>query len=168
MIVDNILSSIDEDNLKLYKSIMEKQLKPIREFDNPEDFNLLFLWQFDCFTETYLKYELGINDKVATVWQHWGFLDSHFSQLFLEYEGSAFCHDKSRLVIDRIIRFYKTGEKIEFENCTFSKPVKILTTHDEVIEMYDAIMNLRYGKGRPYILAMKNLTDNIDTKVNNE
>jgi hypothetical protein len=158
-LINNLSSSLDEKDAQIYKSIIEKS--PIKDFSSPKGFELCFLYPFSVFVKTHLKNGLKLDRKSAFIWENYSFVEDHFAGLFKDYEGHTLCFDKAANVINKLLKFFSSGEKVDFSQSAYAKPRRILTTHDEVVEMYEAINSLKYGNGKPYILAMKNLIDNI-------
>ncbi len=155
---DCLLSDSHKNGEELIKDIaLEKGL-------SPENFHLQYLWPIeegiDSMVTNYLS-EFQ-SDSINFIYLHYQFLESHLTELFSTYEGGACCADKSRTIINSLVKHYKTGENINFnyeQEYTYHLPKKILKTHDDIISMYRTLRSLYYGNGLAYFKEMKKTID---------
>ena len=115
------------------------------------------------------KWELALEGLVAkattnseTKWLliHARFVEKHFEQQIVLNEGNECCHDKSKTIVKNLIRFYETGQPISFnyeQEYTFHLPETIFTTHSSIINFYQGIKHLFYGKPTKYITCLADI-----------
>lgn len=148
--------SIENKNIELYHKIIDSS--EIKRFDNPEEFFYAVLYPWEKFVGGFLKSSLKANRDVEFIFKHSQYIDRHFCNLFREKEGSACCADKSRTIVNRLLEFYTTGKKIDFNydaEYTYHLPKKIFKNHDQIVEFYEGLKNFLYGNPQKYLEALK-------------
>jgi hypothetical protein len=151
---DCLLSDNHKNGEKLIKDIvLEKGL-------DPENFHLKYLWPIEEGVDSMLINYLSEfqSQNIHFIYLHYQFLESHLTNLFRTYEGRECCADKSRSIIDSLVKYYKTSEKINFnyyQEYTYHLPKKILKTHDDIISMFNALKGLYYGDNLNYFIELK-------------
>lgn len=156
--LNSMISNVEQENIELYKEVIKSN--KIEKFDNPEDFYFAVLYPWKNFIRGYLKTEINANRDIEFIYLNYGFIESHFNFLFQKIEGSACCADKSKTIIRRLVEFYTTNKRIEFNydaEYTFHLPKKIFKTHDEIITFYESLKWLKTGNPERYLLALKNI-----------
>jgi len=116
------------------------------------------LYPWEKFIGGFLKYELKANGDVEFIFKHSQYIDRHFCNLFRDKEGGACCADKSRTIVNKLLEFYATGKKIEFDyeaEYTYHLPKNIFKNHDGIIEFYVGLKNLLYGSPQKYLEALR-------------
>lgn len=154
----SLSDSIDNENIEFYKRVTESS--GIKECDTPEKFYLAVLYQWDKVISGYLNSLPDTNKDVAFIYKHSRYLDNHFRGLYERIEGFTCCADKSRTVINRLVKFYRTGVRIEFdsnEEYTYHHPKTILNNHDDIVMFYEGLKSLLYGNPDKYLLAVKQI-----------
>ena len=155
---DCLLSDSHKNGEELIKDIvLEKGL-------TPEDFHIKYLWPIEEGIESMVTNYLSEfqSDSINFIYLHYQFLESHLTKLFSTYDGMACCADKSRTIINSLVKHYKTGESIWFDyeqEYTYQLPNKILKTHDDIISMYEALRSLYYGNSLDYLKEIKKTLD---------
>ncbi|WP_315922859.1 hypothetical protein [Mesorhizobium sp. SP-1A] len=97
------------------------------------------------------------NSDISFLIKQYDFVYHHLEQLFTKFEGHACCVDKTRTVLARLLLNKACGARIEFDyngEWTYHIPKKILTSHDAVIEFFDAMINLYYGRHEKYLAML--------------
>lgn len=155
--LNTLSDSIDKEKVELYKKIIESS--EIASFDGPDEFFYAVLYPFENFISGFLHTELKTaNRDVIFIYKNSQYIDRSFAQLFIKHEGSACSSDKSRTIVNRLVQFYQTGTKIEFNydaEYTYHYPKTIFKTHDHIVLFYEGLKDLQYGDNRKYFEAMK-------------
>lgn len=98
-----------------------------------------------------------VNDDAVFIFMHPSYIEGHFEKLLHRYEGRACCADKSGAILRRLLLFYTTGQKIEFDltgEYTYHIPKVIFREHDEIIGFFQSIVRLYYGDPGDYLRAL--------------
>ena len=159
--LESMYDSIEKDQVELYKKIIEGSKIKI-DPDDPETFYFSLIYGFDNFLRGLIKHEISKNNEVLFILKNYMYVNNHFEKMIISKEGTACCADKSRTIIRRLLKWYKSGEKIEFDytgEYTFHLPKVIFKTHDEIIIFYEGIQHLYYGHPVKYLEALKQITD---------
>lgn len=88
------------------------------------------------------------------------FVEENFKSLIVKYEGSACSADKSRTIMRALLKFYVSGKEIVFDHSqeyTYHLPKNVFTTHAEIVEFFDGLYRLYYGKSDSYMRAIINV-----------
>lgn len=87
---------------------------------------------------------------------HYNFVDMHISKLIKTMEDWPCSADKTRTIIRALLKFYATGEKIQFDYAgeyTFHLPKRILKTHEDIVEFVSGLQRLYMGDPTAYLHA---------------
>lgn len=161
--LNTMMDKISEENFNLYKNIIETA--KLNKFDGPDEFNLFILYPWRNFIDEYLNANVSSNREVIFIYKNYNLIESHISHLIEKFEGRACSADKSRTIINSIIKFFEKGKEIEFnynQEYTFHLPKRILNTHEEIIEMYKGIKDLLYGDPDKYLIAFSKIIKKIE------
>ena len=154
--LNSMIDIIDNEKIKLFEKIIDNS--EIMQYENPNEFYYAILYPFDKFISGFLKSKIKANKDVQFIWRHFEFLDRHFRNLFEKYEGSDCCADKSRTIVNRLLKYYNDCDKIEFNyesEYTYHLPKKIFKNHDDIIQFYEGLKSLFYGRPDKYLEALK-------------
>lgn len=154
--LNSMADSIEKEKIELFEKIIDSS--EIKQYENPNEFFYAVLYPWEKFISGFLKSTLNANRDVEFIWKHSEFIDRHFRNLFEKYEGSACCADKSRTIVKRLLKYYDNGEKIEFDyeaEYTYHLPKKIFKSHDHIVQFYEGLKSLLYGRPEKYIEALK-------------
>ena len=152
IVLDALHNSIDEENKELYKKII--QSSKIKQFNDYDEFFYMILYPFQKFIEGLIKTEIADNNDVVFLYRNSQFVERQFQKLIETKEGSACCVDKSGTIMKRLVKFYTTGEKIEFDynaKYTYHLPKNIFNNHESIIDFYKAVKQLFYGNNITYL-----------------
>lgn len=119
-----------------------------------EKFHEKIVMKSDDLLEGIVEHIFGDNYEVAFLIKQYDFMYQHLEQLFTKFEGHACCVDKTRTVLANLLLNKARGTRIEFDyngEWTYHLPKKILTSHEEVIKFFDAMINLYYGRHEKYL-----------------
>lgn len=148
--------SIENDNQELYKKIIDSS--EIKSFNNPDEFFYAVLYPWKKFISGFLKSSLNANKDVEFIFTNSQYLDRHFATLFIQYEGTAYSSDKSGHIVNQLLKYYATGERIEFDydgKYTYHLPDKIFKNHEQIVKFYEGLKSLLYGNPMKYLEALK-------------
>lgn len=101
--------------------------------------------------------ELPNNPDAQFLMANSHFIECHMDKLFSRFEGMACSHDKTRTVMRELMRFFNTGQKIEFnfsQQYTFHLPTKVLNTHEKAVRYFKALQFIYYGNPDLYLQEM--------------
>lgn len=156
--LNSFADSIEKENTELYKNIIESS--NITKCENPSEFFHAVIHPFDKFISGFLKTTLSANRDVEFIWKNSQFIERHFRNLFEKYEGGAYSSDKSKTILSGLLRYFSSGEMIEFNydaKYTYHLPKIIFKSHDQIIEFYEGIKDVFYGHPEKYLKALKNV-----------
>lgn len=151
-ILDTLSNSIDEDNISFFKELYSDRLLP--DLGNPEDFHITAIYPHEMFIDGLLSHKLSNNNDVKFIYQNHNFIDNHFKKIIVKKEGRRCSADKSRTILNSLVRFYKDGDEIDFDyeqKYTFHLPKKEFTDHNSIVEFYEALKHLYYGNPEYYL-----------------
>lgn len=147
---------ITQRKIDLYMNVVGSS--KIDTFTNVEEFYFAILKPWEDIIEGYIRKELNDTNDLVFIIQNYRFLELSFTKVIEEYEGMTCCADKSRFIINSLVRFFKEGKQIVFnydQEYTFHLPKKIFTSHQEVITFYNGLKGIRYGNYKKYLQALK-------------
>lgn len=154
--LNSLSDSIEKEKIELFEKIIDSS--QIKEYDTPDEFYYAILYPWNNFLKGFLKSTIKANKDVEFIFMNSKYIDRHFCNLFEKYEGSACCADKSRTIINSLLKYYSDGEKIVFNydsEYTYHLPKKIFKSHDHIIQFYEGLKNLLYGNPQYYLEALK-------------
>ena len=154
--LESFRDGITEGNKKLYKKVIESS--EIKGFDNYEEFYFAVIYPFEQMLDGFVRSEISDNGDAVFLMTNSQFVESHFEGIVKNKEGFSCCADKSRTIMKMLIKFYSTGEKIEFDydaEYTFHLPKTVFKTHDQIIDFYKGVKDLFYGSSQKYLKSLK-------------
>ncbi len=159
-VLNGIDGIIEQESVEAYRSvantqIVEKAVACAKAGDQ-EGFFINLIYPFEKVVDGILG-DVTISNEAKFILSHGNFVEHHFQVLFEKHEGSAYCADKSRTIIRSLLRFYMADEKIKYDynqKYTYHLPKKIFTTHEEIVEFYQSLYHLYYGKPEAYLSAL--------------
>lgn len=160
--LNTLSDSIDKGKIELFEKIIDGSR--IEQFDSPEEFFYAILYPWEKFISGYLQSELKANSNVEFIFKHSQYIDRHFANLFIKYEGGTCSSDKSRTIVNRLLQFYATGEPIEFNygaEYTYHLPKIIFKNHQDIIDFYEGLKSLLYGHPEKYLESLKKIISEI-------
>jgi hypothetical protein len=148
-----ILSAPSE---KMDALVDELDLQELVEAAKKHDIQKIYFsltYKFNLLFEAILK-NAGIEDSdLCFLMQHGNdFVEDHFADILRTHEGIACSTDKARYLTHGLIKYFSTGEEIDFkpaifkgDKYSFHIPKKIFTKHVEVLSFYNGIKGVFYG-----------------------
>lgn len=159
-VLEGMLSGIDSKNKQNYASVeplMEAAVESIKENDLDKFFFSL-IYPINNVIEGLLAKEAP--PEAEFLFANSRFIENHFKDLFVKFEGSACCADKSRTIMRRLAKSFQTGEEIVFDytqEYTYHLPTKIFKTHIQIMNFYKALNDLYYGNHDLYLTEIANI-----------
>jgi hypothetical protein len=168
-VLGGLITSLESESLESYEAvasvpIVQEATEKVRQGDL-EGFYYSFICPLSVMVDGLLAQELPQSPEAQFLFKHSQFVERHFENLIKKYEGSACCADKSRTILESLLRFLKTGEEISFDytqKYTYHLPELVFKTHGEIVEFFSALHQLYYGKTTPLLEA----TQRIYSRVN--
>ncbi len=117
-----------------------------------EAFYFALTYPIDRVVSALLKEAFPDSHELRFIFAEHDYLHWHLRNIFQEYEGSACCADKAGCVVRRLVRHFLHGKRIEFDRAaqyTYMFPSKVLTTHEEILDAFQALYRMRHGDLRP-------------------
>lgn len=156
--LDLMIDSIGDNQVKLYKSLIDK--KCYDKINNIDEFYFGLIYPFEQFISGLIKIEISKNEDIVFILKYSNFIKSHFENWIKKIEGSACCADKSSVILKSLYSFFKDNKSIEFnynQEYTYHLPKTIFNTHDKIIDFYKSIKNLKYGHPDLYFKEVEKL-----------
>lgn len=93
--------------------------------------------------------------RIRFLFGNLAFVDNHIRALFVAREGSCCCADKTRAVIRQLVGFLNGGPNISFAGIvSYARPQRVLSTHEDVLSFFDALLHLHAGRPERYLENM--------------
>ena len=151
-VITALATSADAENVELYRKIIgENGLCAVVD---PEAFYFKMLYPFEQFIGGYIRTEITDSIELTFLLLHSQFVERLFIAEIKKREGWACSADKSATIIKCLANFFRTGSKIAWNyegDYTYHLPKKVFTTHDSIIEYFNAIWRLYYGNSDKYL-----------------
>lgn len=154
-VIDGLMDSINSENAELYKSLIDKA--SYMDLSTADGFYFSLIHTYDKFLSGLIRSKISTNSDVGFILKQSHFIEHQFEWLIKDAEGSPCCADKTRTIVEGLLRFYKNGERIEFDynqKYTYQLPTKIFKTHESIIEFYEGVRGLYFGNPRKYLEAL--------------
>jgi hypothetical protein len=100
--------------------------------------------------------------KVRFLYSHLSLVERQFRAVIERHEGRACCADKTSFLLRSLLRFLRTGKPVTFDRdqeYTFHLPRTVFTTHGQVVEFFEAIHDMAYGRPERYVRAVVALNE---------
>ena len=159
--IDGMYESLKNENAKLYE--LYKSLITESGIGDARDWEELYFaayYPFENLMEGFISSKFSSDPDAVFIIANSQFLERHFKAIITQQEGSPCSADKSSTIMDALIRFYTTGNKIEFDysgEYTFQLPKKVFKTHEQIISFYKGLKGLFYGSHKHYLDALKEI-----------
>jgi hypothetical protein len=159
--ITSIVDKFDEENSIKFKPFIDSLKDNLKLIDSPEHLDIMMRFPFETCVGHIAKHMEGTNDdNIVFLYTHYSFVENHFRNLIETSEGSACCADKSRWIIKSLLKYYKDGTEfdmgIDEEKC-FWKPRTIFREAKLIIDFYQALRHLYYGRFEKYVIILKQI-----------
>ncbi len=151
-VLNGMLDDIEQSQIDIYNKLIND--KCFDKIESVEEFYLGLIYPHEQFISGLIKSEISNNRDVIHLFKNSNTIEHHFRYWIEKKEGSACCADKTRTILKRLVKFYKTGEKIEFDytqEYTFHLPKVVFKTHESIINFYEGVKHLQYGNPIAYL-----------------
>jgi hypothetical protein len=132
---------------------------------NPEGFRFALPYHAANVVAALLIRAFPNSRETRFLFKEYNFVRLHFRNLFQKHEGACCCNDKAVMVLRKLLNFLLNGKRIEFEGkseYTYAFPSVIFTTHEEIIEFFNALQDIKYGHGHAYVRQILALERHAD------
>lgn len=169
------LAKSNFEEIEPFKEDLIRALDAIKEL-NPEHFNLwadetlVFGGRANDILKDKLQEYLTSNNlpqlaslnmsKAVFLLKQYDFVDSHFTALIKQYEGWACSADKVRTITNRLLKNLVEGKPIVWnynQEYTYHLPKEIFTNQEQILEFFDALYFLYYGKSEKFLAFFEKL-----------
>jgi len=157
-VLNGMFASIEAGSRDIYNSIKSTSIikNGIIAVDQnrPDEFHLMVGYQLDKVIDGLLSTEIPESREAQFLFKHSRFVENHFKELIVKFEGCGCCADKSRTIVRRLAKSLRTGDDIHFDynqEVTYHLPQKIFNAHDKVMNFFIALQSLYYGKSDLFI-----------------
>lgn len=155
-VLDSMVDGMNEKNRKLFEALIGSDDAWLDDYTkDPEQLFFKLIYPFNNFISGFARTKVADNYDVEFIFQHYDFIEHHFGYVYKKFEGRSCYADKSRGVMDRLLKYYTDGTKISYNakaEYTFHHPKKYLREHDEIIKFYEAVKSLYYGIPDKYLM----------------
>lgn len=159
-----LLSKVNADKALFFSDFSEHPLLQKAQAyaceGQAEKFFYVLSYQLSKVVEGLLLTTLPGKEKAYFIFEQYKFLDNHFKRVIERVEGGSCSADKSGAILHRLLQYYLTGQEIVFDTdaeYTFSHPVSVFTTHREIMDFFEALRALYYGRPDQYLSIISGL-----------
>lgn|SRR5574343_110657 len=158
-IFEGILGAARSETLAKYPDL----IKSFEQFESPEDFDITFRYPINQVVDQVVMNKfpnIKIKDglyAISFLYMNYQFIDLNFTRLIKDHEGMACSADKSRYIINALVKFYVTGEAINLKEETGKEYwlPKFLTS-EQWVELFDALHSFYFGNVEKYYKFLLN------------
>lgn len=160
-----MLAGLKSDDSELFKAAsadpMVMEAAQFARERNIDQFYFALQYPVENLVRGILEAEMPSNDDAQFLMMNSQFVEGHLKNLIKKYEGWSCSADKSGTMMRALLKFFLTGEHIVFDfshEPTYHLPVKVLNTHESLVEFYRGLKYLHYGQPEHYLKALSKLT----------
>lgn len=158
-VLNFMFNTIDKNQIELYNKLIDE--KCFDNIENVEDFYLGLIYPHEQFITGLIKSEISKNNDVIFIFNNYKTIEHHFRYWIEKIEGCACCADKSKTIINRLLKFLIDGTEIVFDyngEYTFHLPKIIFKNHKSIFDFYEGVKSLHYGNPTKYLNSIKDLS----------
>lgn len=162
-IFEGMAKFVNAESVKFFEKLYAESGLPDK-FEGVNHFHRKVIYPHQKFVRGFVNTKVSKNENIYFLFQNSVYVEQHFQYWIQRYEGSACCADKSGFLIASLCHFYKSGKVIEFDRnqeYTYHLPTIIFNTHNSVVEFFEAIKRLFYGKPEKYFTFWRNTLLNL-------
>lgn len=160
-----MLSSLSGDDHEMYLAAsadpMVQEAAQMARDRKIDQFYLALQYPVENLVRGLLTAEMPGNADAHFLMAHSQFVEGHLKTLIKKYEGWSCCADKSRTMMQALLKYFLTDKPIVFDytqKFTYHLPVKVLNTHESLTEFFKGLKFLYYGNPDHYLKALAKLT----------
>ncbi len=143
----------------LIKKNAKKDYEQVKELINadtssPEKYFNSFKRPLERTTGFLITKDFRHKPEAVFLYENYNFVKSSYDFLIKLHEGRACSADKSRIIINALTKFLKTGEEIKLnynQEYTYHLPRRIFRNHKQIYEFFDSLQKLYYGQPLKYL-----------------
>lgn len=153
----NIIASSEAMRNDKFKSVMETEvIKNLisQIIKKPTSFEALLVGPMKDLTDVVLDQCFPHSPRVHFLLKEYDFIKRHIKNVFQEQEGISCCVDKTLSVMRALMGYYTKAKEIEFNynaEYTFHLPKRVLKTQEDILEFFEAVYSLHYGRPEKFI-----------------
>jgi hypothetical protein len=159
-----MLSGLSDDDNELYKAasadpVVQEAAQMARDH-KIDQFYLTLQYPVENLVRGLLAAEMPGNADAHFLMAHSQFVEGHLKTLIKKYEGWSCCADKSRTMMQALLKYFLTDTPIVFDytqKFTYHLPEKVLNTHESLTEFFKGLKFLYYGNPEHYLTALAKL-----------
>ena len=168
-VLNAIFNVVEEESKTRFESVasipsIQKSVDAVRKGDL-DAFFFSLTYPLSEIVDALISKELPNSPHALFLFKNSLFVEKHFERLIEKFDGSACCVDKTRNIMEQLLRFLNSGEEISFDYCqeyTYQLPVRIFNTHDEIFTFFKALNHLYYGSPEPYLQSLSEICRRVD------
>lgn len=162
-IIDGILSGVSKETREDYS----QEIDTIGKIKNAEDYAMYVTYPLSNILDEAIRLKLTEKslpkavDRVAFLYRHYHYVESHLEFFIVQREGTACSADKSRYIMNAYEKYFLEGRQLALPYSKSDKKDKCYwKPHfwDDAIwlELLEALIDIEYGKVHKYLEFMKN------------
>ncbi len=163
-VVDGIFARVAEGNRVAFEGHAEREeiKKGVAALTSGDfgRYEYLVLHPLNQFTSGLAESVFPGSAKLQFLAREIAFFQRHLGETIKEIEGSSCYNDKTQRISRALLQFFLTGKEIAWDysaEYTYSLPKKIFVTHEEIVEFFDAVHFLFYGRPDRYLAFREKL-----------
>lgn len=135
---------------------------------NPGHFQSIFLRPFEQLAAGVLASEVGQNFNLHFLFLEAKYVGNHVRGIIERFEGGSCVADKTRNVINSLARHLADHTPITFDydsKFSYGYPTQVLTNQVEILNFFDAIQSLHYGRPEKYLAVLQSIAQNSSNSL---
>ena len=166
-IFTDIFRSLQEEQTQENIELAKDLAKDLEIDGNYSDFHYELIYPYHNFLKGFIAMRYHQNDDLEFLFINGGFIKRHFKRVIVNFEGSVCSADKSRGIINILIRYFISKTPIVFED-NYSTCKLTFINEEDVLSFYYALKQLHYGVPDSYFEEYKKMLERVEErKVNN-
>jgi hypothetical protein len=159
-----LMGAIDSENQQALAAFLETPAiltaAQAIEKGDPEDFHFAIQYPMSRLVDAVLEKHIGDcvdKDNLMFVFTRSELIERHVRRIIEKHDGPGCCADKSRTIVRALARFFKTGQRIEWnfnQKYTYHLPKIAFADHDTVLQFFIGITRLEFGLPDAYLNAL--------------
>lgn len=155
-VLNSLMDSINEKDRRLFLAVAEHM--PQFDVTDYETFHLKLRYTYKKFLRGVVRACISTNTDAEFIFLHSDYVDAQFRKIITAKEGGACSADKVRAIVRRLLQYYISGERIEWDwdaEYTYHYPKEIFQTHEDIVEFYEAAKLAYYGNPEAHATIAK-------------
>jgi len=160
-VLKGMLDSVSEVEIAAYGTVASlpvmARAAAMAQAGESEQFHFALVYPLRRFIDGLLGAHIPDSHQARFILGNRDFVRRHIGEVISRVEGFECRGDKTRTVINALMRHYLTGQRIRYdwaEEYTFHLPHTVFTTHEETVEFLEALEALHAGMPMQYFKVM--------------